>query len=71
MEKETLHKEEIEIIFKHVAARPNRPAWTGSELRIPSRVPPVAIKKKSEVVAEEKPKRRKKAASTKEPSDER
>jgi len=65
MDKETLHKEEIEVIFKHVAARPKRPAWTGSAERIPSRVPPVAIKKKAEV-KEEKPKRKKKSA----PSDE-
>ncbi|MGA0410952.1 MAG: ATP-dependent zinc metalloprotease FtsH [Candidatus Nanopelagicaceae bacterium] len=65
MDKETLHKEEIEVIFKHVAARPKRPAWTGSADRIPSRVPPVAIKKKAEV-KEEKPKRKKKSA----PSDE-
>ena len=65
MDKETLHKEEIEVIFKHVAARPKRPAWTGSAERIPSRVPPVAIRKKAEV-KEEKPKRKKKSA----PSDE-
>jgi len=65
MDKETLHKEEIELIFKHVAARPKRPAWTGSAERIPSRVPPVAIRKKAEV-KEEKPKRKKKSA----PSDE-
>jgi cell division protease FtsH len=65
MDKETLHKEEIEVIFKHVAARPKRPAWTGSADRIPSKVPPVAIKKKAEV-KEEKPKRKKKSA----PSDE-
>lgn len=70
MDKETLHKEEIEIIFKHVAARPKRPAWTGSELRIPSRVPPVEIKKKNHVNSETKPKRRKKAESSKEPSNE-
>ncbi|MFM8446475.1 MAG: ATP-dependent zinc metalloprotease FtsH, partial [Actinomycetota bacterium] len=69
MDKETLHKEEIEVIFKHVAARPKRPAWTGSELRIPSRVPPVEIKKKAEV-SEAKPKQRKKAASSKKPSNE-
>ena len=62
MDKETLHKEEIEVIFKHVAARPKRPAWTGSPDRVPSKIPPVEIKKKAEVV-EEKPKRRKKSAS--------
>ena len=62
LEKETLHKDEIEKIFKHVAARPKRPAWTGSTLRAPSKIPPVEIKKKAEPT-EEKPKRRKKAAS--------
>jgi cell division protease FtsH len=61
MEKETLHKEEIEVIFKHVAPRPKRPAWTGSPDRAPSKIPPVEIKKKVEV-KEEKPKRRKKSA---------
>jgi len=69
MDKETLHKEEIEVVFKRVAAQPKRPAWTGSELRIPSRVPPVEIKKKAEV-SEAKPKQRKKAASSKKPSNE-
>jgi cell division protease FtsH len=65
MEKETLHKEEIEVIFKRVAARPKRPAWTGSIDRIPSKIPPVEIKKRAEVV-EEKPKRKKKSAPTNE-----
>lgn len=62
LEKETLHKEEIEEIFKHVAARPKRPAWTGSELRVPSRIPPVELKKRNNGEVEEKPKRRKKSA---------
>jgi cell division protease FtsH len=63
MERETLHKEEIELIFKNVAARPKRPAWTGSSSRVPSRIPPVAIKKRNNNngVTEEKPKRKKKA----------
>ena len=65
MEKETLHKEEIEVIFKRVAARPKRPAWTGSADRVPSKIPPVEIKKRPEV-AEEKPKRKKKSASNNE-----
>ena len=65
MEKETLHKEEIEVIFKRVAARPKRPAWTGSVDRVPSKIPPVEIKKRAEVV-EEKPKRKKKSASNNE-----
>ena len=63
LEKETLHKEEIEVIFKNVAARPKRPAWTGSSQRQPSKLPPVPLKPRSNgVVAEEKPKRKKKAA---------
>ena len=63
LEKETLHKEEIEVIFKNVASRPKRPAWTGSSQRQPSKIPPVALKPKNNgaVATEEKPKRRKKA----------
>jgi cell division protease FtsH len=66
LEKETLLKEEIEVIFKHVASRPKRPAWTGSSQRQPSRIPPVALKPRSNTKVEtvdEKPKRKKKAAS--------
>jgi cell division protease FtsH len=59
LEKETLHKEEIEKIFKRVAARPKRPAWTGSSLRVPSRIPPVPVKPKAP--EPEAPKRRKKS----------
>jgi cell division protease FtsH len=63
LEKETLHKEEIAIIFKNVAMRPKRPAWTGSSQRQPSRIPPVALKPRSNgATAEEKPKRKKKSA---------
>ena len=61
MVKETLHKEEIEEIFKSVSPRPKRPAWTGSSLRSPSKIPPVEIKKND--ATEEKPKRKKKASS--------
>ncbi|NDI25000.1 MAG: AAA family ATPase, partial [Actinobacteria bacterium] len=56
MEKETLHKEEIEVIFKNVASRPRRPAWTGSPLRTPSKIPPVEIKKNNNHKGDEKPK---------------
>ena len=66
LEKETLHKEEIEVIFKNVASRPKRPAWTGSSDRQPSRIPPVALKPRNNHlngVVEEKPKRKKKAAA--------
>jgi len=64
MEKETLHKEEIELIFKNVASRPRRPAWTGSPLRTPSKIPPVEIKKNNNHKGDEKPKRKKKSASS-------
>jgi cell division protease FtsH len=68
LEKETLQKEEIEIIFKHVASRPKRPAWTGSSQRQPSRIPPVALKPRNNGKVEsheDKPKRKKKKASSK------
>ncbi|MFE1173435.1 ATP-dependent zinc metalloprotease FtsH [Streptomyces sp. NPDC058773] len=41
LEKETLGKEEIAELFKHVVKRPARPAWTGSSRRTPSSRPPV------------------------------
>lgn len=41
LEKETLNKEEIAEIFKHIVKRPARPAWTGSSRRTPSTRPPV------------------------------
>ncbi|MGD3106618.1 ATP-dependent zinc metalloprotease FtsH [Streptomyces sp. YGL11-2] len=41
LEKETLNKEEIAELFKHVVKRPARPAWTGSSRRTPSTRPPV------------------------------
>jgi cell division protease FtsH len=63
LEKETLHKEEIAAIFKHVASRPKRPAWTGSASRIPSRIPPVAIKIKANGKSDEGIKRKKKPPS--------
>ena len=64
LEKETLHKEEIEVIFKNVALRPKRPAWTGSSQRQPSRIPPVALKPRNNgTPIEEKPKRKKKSAA--------
>jgi cell division protease FtsH len=42
LEKETLLKDEIDILFKKVRKIKSRPAWTGSPLRIPSTKPPVA-----------------------------
>jgi cell division protease FtsH len=59
LEKETLQKEEIEVIFKRVAARPKRPAWTGSSLRAPSRIPPVPLKPKAEPTPEPAKRRKK------------
>ena len=43
LEKETLNKEEIAAIFAKVKPWPKRPAWTGSENRLPSTQPPVDI----------------------------
>jgi cell division protease FtsH len=68
LDRETLNKEEIAVIFAKVASWPRRPAWTGSIHRIPSSQPPVAIPPKK-VVAEntESPKRatrKKKAPSS-------
>ena len=63
LEKETLQKEEIAAIFKHVASRPKRPAWTGSASRIPSRIPPVAIKARVNSKSDEGVKRKKKPPS--------
>ena len=69
LERETLNKEEIEVIFAKVTSWPSRPAWTGSSNRVPSSQPPVAIPEKK-VVAEatQTPKRatRKKKAPTSE-----
>lgn len=65
LDKETLNKEEIAIIFKKVRSVTPRPAWTGSSTRIPSEQPPVDVPERVvEVVAEaKKPTRRKKSAS--------
>lgn len=43
LEKETLLKDEIADIFKDVVKVAPRPAWTGSESRVPSTIPPVQI----------------------------
>ena len=65
LERETLNKEEIGIIFKKVKSVSKRPAWTGSSQRIPSSQPPVAIPKRivEEKETEKKPRRVKKSAS--------
>ena len=41
--KETLNKAEVAEVFKNLKRRDKRPAWTGSELRIPSTIPPVEV----------------------------
>ena len=43
LEKETLDREEVARIFEPLKRRPERPAWTGSARRKPSRKPPVDI----------------------------
>jgi cell division protease FtsH len=42
-DKETLDKEQVAQIFEPLRRRPERPAWTGSDQRVPSTVPPVEI----------------------------
>ncbi|WP_395693351.1 ATP-dependent zinc metalloprotease FtsH [Nocardioides sp.] len=42
-DKETLDKEQVARIFEPLRRRPERPAWTGSDLRHPSTLPPVEI----------------------------
>jgi cell division protease FtsH len=43
LDKETLDKAEIAEIFTTLRLHPNRPAWTGSDARTPSKIPPVEI----------------------------
>ena len=43
LEKETLNKEQVATIFTELRLRPSRPAWTGSERRAPSDLPPVDV----------------------------
>ncbi|SDL78943.1 ATP-dependent zinc metalloprotease FtsH [Tessaracoccus oleiagri] len=47
-EKETLNKEQVAEIFKALRRREKRPAWTGSDLRVPSEIPPVQPPKSDE-----------------------
>jgi len=42
-DKETLDKEQVARIFEPLRRRPERPAWTGSDQRHPSTLPPVEI----------------------------
>ena len=41
LELETLDKEQVAAVFAGLKMRPERPAWTGSETRQPSSIPPV------------------------------
>ena len=41
--KETLNKQEVAEVFKPLRRRDKRSAWTGSDLRIPSELPPVDV----------------------------
>jgi cell division protease FtsH len=43
LDKETLDKEQVAEIFLPLRRRPARPAWTGSDTRAPSEIPPVEI----------------------------
>ncbi|NLC97748.1 MAG: ATP-dependent metallopeptidase FtsH/Yme1/Tma family protein [Actinomycetales bacterium] len=47
MEMETLDKAQVARIFEPLRRRQIRPAWTGSDSRIPSTVPPVVIEPKT------------------------
>ena len=65
LEKETLNKEEIAVIFAKVNSWPRRPSWTGSSTRIPSHQPPVAVPERLIVksAADKKPSRVKKSTN--------
>jgi len=41
LEYETLDKEQVAAIFANLKLRPTRPAWTGSDSRRPSDIPPI------------------------------
>jgi len=43
LDKETLDKSEIADLFLPLRLHPDRPAWTGSDARTPSTIPPVEI----------------------------
>lgn len=52
MEKETLDKAQVARIFEPLRRREVRPAWTGSDTRVPSAIPPVVIPPKTPEPAE-------------------
>ena len=41
--KETLNRHEVDEVFKPLRRRERRPAWTGSDNRMPSDIPPVEV----------------------------
>jgi cell division protease FtsH len=43
LEKETIDRKRLDEIFAEVAMRSPRPAWTGSDTRVPSSIPPVDV----------------------------
>ncbi len=43
LERETIDRKGLGEVFADIRMRPERPAWTGSETRIPSSLPPVAV----------------------------
>ncbi len=43
LEKETLDRKQLQVIFTSVTMRPPRPPWTGSDTREPSSQPPVSV----------------------------
>ena len=51
--RETLNKAEIAEVFKPLRRRDKRPAWTGSDLRIPSDQPPVEVPPAPEPIPEQ------------------
>ncbi|MDO5677631.1 MAG: ATP-dependent zinc metalloprotease FtsH [Propionibacteriaceae bacterium] len=50
--KETLNRNEVDEVFKNLRRREKRPAWTGSDLRIPSNEPPVEVPPAPEPIPE-------------------
>jgi cell division protease FtsH len=43
LEKETINRQGLSELFAEVRMRPSRPAWTGSDSRTPSTIPPVTV----------------------------
>ncbi|WP_235736959.1 ATP-dependent zinc metalloprotease FtsH [Nocardioides alcanivorans] len=53
IERETLDKAEIATVFEPLRRRAARPAWTGSDTRVPSTIPPVIVNGKTASATEE------------------